>query len=102
MRHEKVLNGASRNSSSPSPGSHMCLMARDSKVTSTLEPNTSCDDEDEDNEEEDDGVFALHDMGEIVYRAICKDKISRSNFIDILTFAMKNNEIIEKLEAQDE
>ena len=78
-------------------------MARDSKVISTLEPNTSCDDEDEDNEEEeDDDDFSLHDMGEIVYRAICKDKIACSNFIDILTFATKSNEIIKKLEAQDE
>jgi hypothetical protein len=53
MGQDKILIGASSDSSSSSLGSHMCLMARSSKVTPTLEPNISSDD-DEDNEEEDD------------------------------------------------
>jgi hypothetical protein len=52
---DKVLIGASSNSSSSSSlGSHICLMARDSKVTPSLEPTISSD-----HEEEDDYVASL-------------------------------------------
>jgi hypothetical protein len=45
---DMVLIGASSNSSSSSIVSHICLMARSSKVTRTSEPNISSDDENED------------------------------------------------------
>ena len=105
---DKILDGASSESAhSSSHVPHLCLVARGSKVVSTLEPNTSCDNEDEDDDclnmiKEDDDVFALHDMGEIVYHAIKKDKIACSNFVDILSFAMENHATIEQLQAQVE
>ena len=52
---DKILNGASINSSSSSShGPHLCLMARSS--TPSLESHISSDDEDEDNEEEEDRI----------------------------------------------
>ena len=51
LGQDKVLNGASRNSSSsPSLSPHICLMARASKVTPSLGPNIDCENEDDDNE----------------------------------------------------
>jgi hypothetical protein len=48
---DKVLFGPSSNSSSSSSlGPNICLMARDSKVAHTLEPNISCDDEEQDDD----------------------------------------------------
>jgi hypothetical protein len=62
------LNRASSNSSSSSSlGSHICIMARDSKVTPSLEPTISSD-----NEEEDDDVTSLRKKGKIVFHAISK------------------------------
>src|SRR5207253_3002884 len=54
MGQVMAMNGVSRNTSSSSLDAHICLMARESKITSTLKPNIYCDDEDEYNEEEDD------------------------------------------------
>jgi hypothetical protein len=92
MGQDKILIRASIDSSSSSFGSHMCLMARSSKVTPTLEPNISSDDKNEDNEEDNDGV-SLSDKGEIVFHAIRKNKIACSN--EILAIATKSEKIIE-------
>jgi len=94
MGQDKILIRASSDSSSSSLGSHMCLMARSSKVTPTLEPNISNDDNEEDN---DDGV-SLSDKGEIVFHAIRKNKIACSNFYEILAIATESEKIIEKHE----
>jgi hypothetical protein len=51
MGQDKILNGASSNSSLLSHVTHLCLMPRGSKVSPTLEPNTSCVDVDEDNDD---------------------------------------------------
>jgi hypothetical protein len=70
MGQDQVLiEDSSNSSSSSSLGPNICLMARDSKVTPTLEPNISCDDE-----EEDDDVASLKRKGEIVFHAIGKKK----------------------------
>jgi hypothetical protein len=53
MGKDNILIGASSDSSSSYLGSHTCLMARSLKLTPTLEPNISSDD-DEDNKEESD------------------------------------------------
>jgi hypothetical protein len=88
---DKVCTGASSNSSS-SLGSHICVMTKDSKVTSTLEPNISCDDE-----EEDDDVASLKKKGEIVFYAIGKKKIVCSNFVEILVITIERKKIIDEL-----
>jgi hypothetical protein len=76
MSQDKILIGASSNSTSSYFSSHTCLMARDSEVTPTLEPNISCD-----NEEYDDDDASLKKKGELVFHAIGKKKIACSNFV---------------------
>ena len=58
---DKILKGASSKSSSLSHGSHICLMAKSSMVSPTVEPNISCGDKDEDEYEEEDWVVSLRD-----------------------------------------
>src|SRR3954465_12015921 len=77
-------------------------MARDSKVTPNLEPITPCDEEDVDNVEEELDIDDLYEKGEIVYRALVKKDIACSNFVEILDFAIKIKELIDKLETQIE
>jgi hypothetical protein len=72
-------------------------MARDSKVTPTLKPNLSCDDE-----QEDDDVASLKRKGEIVFHAIGKKKIACSNFAEILVVAIESKRIIDELQSHDE
>jgi hypothetical protein len=92
---DKILNGASSNSSSSSShGPHLCLMARDSKVSPTFEPNTSSDDEDEDIEEEEVDVASLNKKGEMVFHVLCRNKIACSNFMEILTIAIESQKLI--------
>jgi hypothetical protein len=72
-------------------------MVRESKVTPSLEPNISCD-----NEEEYEDIYEEEDVilrrdGEIIYNALPKDMKVRSLFIKILTNAI---ETIEKLDEQ--
>jgi hypothetical protein len=45
-----LFGPSSNSSSSSSLGPNICLMARDSKVAHTLEPNISCDDEEQDDD----------------------------------------------------
>jgi hypothetical protein len=67
ISQDMVSIGASSNSSSSSIASHICLMARDFKVTPTLEPSISSDDENEDNEEEDDDLASLVEKSEMFF-----------------------------------
>jgi hypothetical protein len=98
MGQDKVMIGASSNSSSSSSlGPHICLMARDSKVTATLKPNLSCNDE-----EEDDDDASLKKKGEIVFHAIGKKKIDCSNFVEIMVVAIESKKIIDELQSHDE
>jgi hypothetical protein len=92
----KVLIGASRYSSSSSIVSHTCLMARSSKVTPTLEPNISSDDENEDKEEDEDDLASLFEKSEMFFHAICKNKIACSYFYKIWAIATESNKIIEE------
>ncbi|KAK1649861.1 hypothetical protein QYE76_067666 [Lolium multiflorum] len=62
---DKILKGASSNSSSLSHGSHICLMAKSSTVSPTVEPNIPRGDKDEDEYEEEDWVVSLRDKEEI-------------------------------------
>ena len=100
LGQDKVLNGASRNSSSsPSLDSYICLMARASKVTRSLEPNISCDDEDDDSEEDnDDDIASLNEKGKMIFHALRKNKNACSNFVEILTIAIESKKLIKEHE----
>jgi hypothetical protein len=94
MGQDKVSIGASINSSSSlSPGSPLCLMVRDLKVSPPLKPSSSCDEEDEDIYEEEEVI--LRREGEIIYNDLPKIKV-RSLFINILTIAIESQTIIKQ------
>ena len=72
---------SSSNGASSTPIIHMCLMARGSKVTPTLNPNISLndesDDDDNDDDEDDNNAF-LHEMG-IVYASLRGNNNARAS-----------------------
>jgi hypothetical protein len=76
-------------------------MARGSKVSPTLEPNTSCVDVDEDNDDqEDENIYEEEDNirmeGEIIYNALPNDMKVRSLLIKIVSSAIESQKIIEE------
>ena len=92
MEQDVVFNGASRDPTSSSIA--FCLMAKASKVSPTLYPNMSLDDyvdanDDEDSDEENDNVASLKIKGEMVFKALHKNKIARSNFMEIMSIAIE-------------
>ncbi|KAK1650409.1 hypothetical protein QYE76_068214 [Lolium multiflorum] len=91
---DKILKGASSNSSSLSHGPHICLMAKGSTVPPTMEPNISRGDKDEDEYEEEDWVVSLRDKGKSVFKVLYKDKIASSHFFEILTTAIESQKLI--------
>ena len=94
---DKVLNGSSNINSSSSLGSHFCLMARESKVTSL----TSIHDEDDiDDIDEDDNDASLLEKGEMVHHALVKNKIACANFLEIMKCFVERKLTIESLEAR--
>ena len=79
-------------------------MAKASKVSPTLNPNISCDndvddDENEDNDEENDNIASLKIKGETIFKALHKNKIAHSNFMEIMYIAIEGNKYIEELES---
>src|SRR4051812_3957962 len=104
MGQGKVLKRTSSAiSSSPSSGSHVCLMAKGTKVTS-LDPIISHDDDDDEVENDNDDYRGKYDitsikkMGEVVYGALFKNKIASSNFLEILNYAIEGNDLIKEQE----
>ena len=89
-----VLNGASRDPTSSSIA--FCFMAKASKVSPTLNPNISCDD-DVDYDEENDDVASLKIKGEMIFKALHKNKIARSNFMEIMSIAIEGKKYVEEL-----
>src|SRR3954465_8894339 len=86
MEQDVGLNGASGDPTSSSIA--FCLMSKASKVSPTLNPNISCDDiddgksdDDVDYDEENDDVASLKIKGEMIFKALLKNKIVRSNFM---------------------
>ena len=83
MGQDKVLNGASSNSSpSSTHGSHLCLMARSSNHS-----DDEVNGEDDDNEENEyeDYIMSLTKKGEMVFHALGKNRDACSNFFEIMT-----------------
>jgi hypothetical protein len=69
-------------------------MARASNATRTLEPNPTYDCEDKVNEE--DNVAYLNKKGEIVFYAHRKNKITCSNFFEILAVSIEGKKLLRK------
>ncbi|KAE8800312.1 hypothetical protein D1007_24162 [Hordeum vulgare] len=79
-------------------------MAKASKVSPTLNPNVSHDDdvgdnEDENNDEESDIIACLKIKGEMIFKSLYKNKLSCSNFLEIMSIATKGKKYIEELES---
>src|SRR5215216_1682934 len=105
MEQDVVLNGASRDPTSSSIA--VCLMARASKVSPTLNPNISCDDiddgkndDDVDYDEENNNVVSLKIKGEKIFKALLKNKIAHSNFMEIMSIDIEGKKYIDELESR--
>src|ERR1041385_5882041 len=104
MDQDVAMNGASRDPTSSSHVTQFCLMAKESKVSPTLKPYMSSvgDDVDSDNienVEDNDDIASLKIKGEMVYKALHKNKIARSNFTEIMAIAIVGKNYIKELEA---
>ena len=97
LEQDMDLNGASSVSSSSLSITHLCLMAKDSKVSPTLNPNISHDDDDK---EENDNDDSIHEMGKIVLHALSTNKIARDTFLQIMSTFVHRKLTIELLESQ--
>src|SRR3954467_9676239 len=106
MEQDMVLDGASRDPTSSSRVTHFCLMAKELKVTPTLtQISSDGDDVDNviiDNVEEDDNIASLNIKGEMIFKALHKNKIACSNFMEIMLIAIEGKKYIEELEAHIE
>ena len=96
LKQDMDLNGASSNSSSSLSITHVCLMAKASKVSSTLNPGVS---HNGDNDEENDNFASTHEKGKIVLQALSKNKIASSKFFEIMSTFVENVETIKALET---
>ncbi|KAE8775899.1 hypothetical protein D1007_51549 [Hordeum vulgare] len=79
-------------------------MAKASKVSPTLNPNVSHDDDVDDNEDENkdedsDIIASLKIKGEMIFKSIYKNKLACSNFLEIMSIATEGKKYIEQLEA---
>ncbi|KAE8810677.1 hypothetical protein D1007_12607 [Hordeum vulgare] len=79
-------------------------MAKASKVSPTLNPNISHDDDvddngDEDNDEESDNIASFKIKCEIIFKSLYKNKLACSNFLEIMSIATEGKKYIEELEA---
>ena len=109
MEQDMVLIGALRDPTPSSIASHFCLMDKASKVSPTLKPNISHDDdvdsdddddiENEDIDEEDDDA-SLNEKGEMVHLALHKNKNACAIFLEIMSTFVKRKLTIEDLEAR--
>ena len=90
------LNGSSSNSSSSLSITHVCLMAKASKVSSTLNPNVSHNDHDDEENNNDDPIY---EKGHFVLRALSNNKIASSTLFEIMSTLVEHKETIEALET---
>ncbi|KAE8784129.1 hypothetical protein D1007_42345 [Hordeum vulgare] len=81
-------------------------MAKASKVSPTLNPNISLDDDDDDydnedydNDEECYNILSLKLKGEMIFKGLYKNKLACSNFMEIMYVAIEGKKYIEELEA---
>jgi len=55
--------------------------------------------DDEDNDEECDNIASLKIKGEMIFKALHKNKLTRSNFMEIMSIAIEGKKYIEELES---
>jgi hypothetical protein len=90
LEQDMDIIGASSHSSSSPFGSHLCLMAKDSKKSSSLKSSTYGDDEDED-------IYdPLKEKGMIIYHDLPRGSKSCSLVCEILTYAIESRKIIDE------
>jgi hypothetical protein len=91
---------SSSRGTSTSPDSHLCLMARESKVSPTLTTNTSSndDDNDDDNDNHNEYNNLLRDMG-LVYASLCGNKEARASLEHSMETMNGYKETIGELES---
>ncbi|KAE8800256.1 hypothetical protein D1007_24245 [Hordeum vulgare] len=101
MEQDVALNDASRDPTSSSIVSHFCFMAKASKVSPTLNPNISLDDDDDNeyNDEESDNIAYSKFKGEMIFKSLYKNKLVCSNFMEIMSIAAEGKKYIEELES---
>src|SRR3954464_5809027 len=103
MEQDMVLDGASRDPTSSSRVTHFFLMAKELKVSPTLTPISSNGDDvvnvNIDNIEQDDNIASLKIKGEMIFKALLKNKIARSTFMEIMSIAIEGKKYIEELES---
>ncbi|KAE8814500.1 hypothetical protein D1007_08011 [Hordeum vulgare] len=106
MEQDVALNDASGDPTSSSIVSHFYLMDKASKVSPTLNPNKSHDDDVDDNEDEDedkyeesDDIASLKIKGEMIFKSLYKNKLACSNFMEIMSIAAESKKYIEELES---
>src|SRR3954464_6750707 len=106
MEQDVVSNGASRDPTSSSRVTHFCLMAKELKVTPTFTHISSDGDDVDnviiDNVEEDDNIASLNIKGEMIFKALHKNKIACSNFMEIMSIAIEGKKYIEEFETHIE
>ncbi|KAE8789773.1 hypothetical protein D1007_35985 [Hordeum vulgare] len=79
-------------------------MAKASKVSPTLNPNVSNDDDVDDNEhenndEESDIIASLKIKGEMIFKSLYKNKLACANFLEIMSISTQGKKYTEELEA---
>ncbi|KAE8783546.1 hypothetical protein D1007_42963 [Hordeum vulgare] len=79
-------------------------MVKASKVSPTLNPNKSHDDDvddnkDEDKDEESDDIASFKIKGEMIFKSLYKNKLACSNFMEIMSIATEGKKYTEELEA---
>ncbi|KAE8817447.1 hypothetical protein D1007_04870 [Hordeum vulgare] len=104
MEQDVALNDASRDPTSSSIVSHFFLMAKASKVSPTLNPNISHDDDVDDNgyennDEESGDIASLKSRGEMIFKSLYKNKLDCSNFLEIMSIATEGKKYIVELDA---
>src|SRR5664279_5901740 len=103
MEQDVNLSGASINISSPSTISHFCLMAQASKVSPTLNPNVSNEDDvndNDDDDDDDDNDASLMEKGKMIHHVLYENKNACANFLEIISAFVERKLTIEGLEAQ--
>ena len=94
LEQDMDINGASCNDQSSS--TIFCLMAKDSKVSPTLNHNVSHDDSDDDDEVNRDAL--LSEMSKVVSHSLRKNEHACFNFTKIIEILNESKKIIEEYE----
>ena len=90
LEQDLDLKGASSVSSSSSSTTHICLMAKEYKVSPTVHSNISHDDDD----------YLIKEKFDIVSHALLNNKNAHENFLEIMTTLFELKETFEAMETR--